>query len=89
MGFFQIAQQTIYCDLLIIHMKKLCSHVRKSHLEIKKIEKFGKKRKLRKIKKFALYFFFCTVFRENCTALSQSELRIVFMYTIKAIIATQ
>ena len=31
-----------YYYLLIIYMKKLCSHVRKSHLEIMKIAKFEK-----------------------------------------------
>jgi hypothetical protein len=45
--FFQIAQKPYYY-LFIIYMKKLCSHVRKSHLEIKKIKKFEKK-KIKKI----------------------------------------
>ena len=33
---FQIAQEPNYY-LLIIYLKKLCIHVRKSHLEIKKV----------------------------------------------------
>ena len=74
-------------------MKKLCSHVRKSHLEIKKLRKLRNlEKKLRNL--HCIFFCNCisvfgTVFRENCTALSQSKLRIVFMYIIKAIIATQ
>jgi hypothetical protein len=39
--FFEIARDAILF-LLMIYMKKLCSHVRKSHLEIKKIKKFEK-----------------------------------------------
>jgi hypothetical protein len=50
---FQIAQEPNYY-LLIIYLKKLCIHVRKSHLEIKKIKTNLKNR----IKKFALYFIF-------------------------------
>ena len=37
--FFKLHEK-LYYYLLIIYMKKLCSHVRKSHLEIKKIKKF-------------------------------------------------
>jgi hypothetical protein len=48
--FLQIARETILL-LLIICMKKLCSYVRKSHLEIKKYEKL---RKLRNFFFFAL-----------------------------------
>jgi hypothetical protein len=67
-------------------MKKLCSHVRKSHLKIKKLGKFEK------IKKFALYFFFGIVFHclhcisKKLPALSQSELRNIFMYIIKQLL---
>ena len=42
---------------------------------------------------FALYFFFCPVFRflalyfeKNCIARCQSELRIFFMYIIRTVI---
>ena len=42
--FFQFARETILqYYLLIIYIKKLCSHVRKSHLQIKKLEKKIKK----------------------------------------------
>jgi hypothetical protein len=37
--FFKLHEKPYYY-LLIIYMKKLCSHVHKSHLEIKKIKKF-------------------------------------------------
>jgi predicted restriction endonuclease len=49
--------------------------VRKSHLELRKLRNLKNKKikKISKIKKFALYSFFNTVFRKNCTALSQSE----------------
>jgi hypothetical protein len=39
--FFKLHEKPYYY-LLIIYMKKLCSHVRKSHLEIKKVKKFEK-----------------------------------------------
>ena len=57
--FFKLHEKPYYY-LLIIYMKKLCSHVPKSHLEIKKLRKFRnlKTKKLRKLKKFAMYFIF-------------------------------
>ena len=58
-------------------MKKLCSHVLRSHLAIKKFEKF-KFKKLRNLHFISFYLhcisFFGTVFQKNCTAPSQSEL---------------
>jgi hypothetical protein len=49
---FQIARETILLLINNIH-EKLCSHVRKSHLEIKKSRKLRnlKNKKLRKLKK--------------------------------------
>ena len=38
--FFQIARETIQLLINLIYMKKLYSHMHKSHLEIKKIKKF-------------------------------------------------
>ena len=62
-------------------MKNLCSHVRKSYLGIKKLNLKNKKlRKLRKLRNLHCISF--TVFRKNCTALSQSELRNFFLYII-------
>jgi hypothetical protein len=61
--FSQIARETILLLINNIH-EKLCRHVQKSHLEIKKLRKLRnlKNKKLRKFRKFALYFSFCTVF---------------------------
>ena len=39
------SRETILLLIIIIYMKKLCSHVHKSHLEIKKIKKILKNRK--------------------------------------------
>jgi predicted AAA+ superfamily ATPase len=66
--FFQIARETILLLINNIH-EKICSHVRKSLLEIRKLRKLRnlknkKIKKIKKIKKFALsdISFFCTVF---------------------------
>jgi hypothetical protein len=74
--FFQIAGETILLLIINVH-EKLCSHVRKSHLEIKKLRNLENK-KLRKLRNLHCVSFFsvCTIFRKYCTALSQSELRI-------------
>jgi hypothetical protein len=60
-----------YYYLLKIYMKKLCSHELRSHLAIKKFEKF-KFKKLRNLRFISLYLhcisFFGTVFQKNCTA---------------------
>jgi hypothetical protein len=69
--------------LVIIYMKKLCSHVGKSHLEIKKLRNL-KNKKLRNISFFALYFIFWHCILKNCTVHSQSELIRFFMYIIRA-----
>jgi hypothetical protein len=71
--FFKLHEKPYYY-LLTTYMKKWCSHVRKSHLEIKKIKKI-KKLENRKLRNLHCISFFGIVFRKNCTALSQSELR--------------
>jgi hypothetical protein len=87
--FFKLHEKPYY------YMKKLCSHVRKSHLEIKKLRKLRdlKNKKLRKFKILRnchciSFFALCTVFH-HCHCISkklhcssQSELRNFFMYII-------
>jgi hypothetical protein len=69
--FFQIARETMILHyLLIIYMKKICSHVRKSHLEIKKLRKI-RNLKNKKLRNLHCISFFGTVFGKNCTALNQ------------------
>jgi hypothetical protein len=78
--------------LLITYMKKLCSHVRKSHLEIKKLRNL-KNKKLRKFKKlrnnctvflfFAPYFIFCSVFQKHCAAVFMCIISVIILFLRK------
>jgi hypothetical protein len=73
-----------YYYLLMIYMKKLCSHVGKSHLEIKKLRNL-KNKKLRNVSFFCTVFHFLALYLKKLhCSYSQSELISFFMYIIRA-----
>jgi hypothetical protein len=59
-----------YYYLLKIYMKKLCSHVLRSHLAIKKFEKF-KFKKLRNLRFISLYLH-CISKKLHCPQVNQN-----------------